>query len=48
MRGWNRDKIATFSQFSRETDIIVKFIEFMPLDGTGIWTHEILFSVKKK
>ncbi len=47
MRGWNEDEIVQFAQFSRETDTIVKFIEFMPLDGTGIWTHDLVFSKKE-
>ena len=47
MRGWNEDEIIKFVQFSRETGTIVKFIEFMPLDGTGIWTHNLVFSKKE-
>jgi GTP 3',8-cyclase len=47
MRGWNEDEIAHFAQFSRETNTIVKFIEFMPLDGTGIWTNNLVFSKKE-
>ncbi|MER5176462.1 MAG: GTP 3',8-cyclase MoaA [Candidatus Nitrosocosmicus sp.] len=47
MRGWNEDEIVRFVHFSRETDIIVKFIEFMPLDGTGIWTSNLVFSKKE-
>jgi cyclic pyranopterin phosphate synthase len=44
IRGWNDDEIIEFTQFSRETGIIVKFIEFMPLDGTGIWSSNLVFS----
>lgn len=47
MRGWNEDEIVRFVHFSRETDTIVKFIEFMPLDGTGIWTSNLVFSKKE-
>ncbi len=47
MRGWNEDEIIRFAQFSRETGNIVKFIEFMPLDGTGIWTPNLVFSKKE-
>ncbi len=47
MRGWNEDEIIRFVQFSRETGITVKFIEFMPLDGTGIWTPNLVFSKKE-
>jgi GTP 3',8-cyclase len=44
MRNWNDDEIVHFAQFSRETGIAVKFIEFMPLDGTGIWSNNLVFS----
>ncbi len=47
IRGWNDDEIVKFAQFSRENGIIVKFIEFMPLDGTGIWDHHLVFSKRE-
>ncbi len=47
MRGWNDDEILDFVQFSRDTGCIVKFIEFMPLDGTGIWAHNLVVSKKE-
>jgi len=47
MRGWNEEEIVHFAQFSRETNTIVKFIEFMPLDGTGIWTNNLVFSKRE-
>ena len=37
IRGWNDDEIVDFAKFSRDTGHIVRFIEFMPLDGSGIW-----------
>lgn len=47
MRGWNDDEISHFVRFSRDTGCIVKFIEFMPLDGTGIWSEDLVVSKKK-
>ncbi len=47
MRGWNDDEIVHFAQFSRETGNVIKFIEFMPLDGTGIWAANLVFSKKE-
>ncbi len=44
MKGFNDDEIVHFAQFSRETGIAIKFIEFMPLDGTGIWSNNLVFS----
>ena len=47
IRDWNDDEIVRFAQFSRETGHVVKYIEFMPLDGTGIWTPNLVFSKKE-
>ena len=47
MKGWNDDEISQFVRFSRDTGCIVKFIEFMPLDGTGIWSEDLVVSKKK-
>lgn len=44
MRGWNDDEVVDFARFARDTGYTVKFIEFMPLDGTGIWTTDLVFS----
>ena len=47
IRGWNEDEIVRFAEFSRETGHVVKYIEFMPLDGTGIWTSNLVFSKRE-
>ena len=47
IKGWNDDEISHFVRFSRDTGCIVKFIEFMPLDGTGIWSEELVVSKKR-
>ena len=44
IRGWNDDEIEDFARFARSTGLVVKFIEFMPLDGTGIWAPDLVFS----
>jgi cyclic pyranopterin phosphate synthase len=44
VRGWNDDEVVEFANFARHTGIIVRFIEFMPLDGTGIWRDDLVFS----
>ena len=40
MRGVNDDEIVDFAEFARERGVIVRFIEFMPLDATGEWTND--------
>jgi cyclic pyranopterin phosphate synthase len=47
IRGWNDDELIQFANFARKTGITVRFIEFMPLDGTGIWRSELVFSKKE-
>jgi GTP 3',8-cyclase len=44
VRGWNDEEIADFARFARETGHIVRFIEFMPLDGAGIWSPDLVVS----
>ncbi|MDW3667698.1 MAG: GTP 3',8-cyclase MoaA [Nitrososphaeraceae archaeon] len=44
IRGWNDDEVVEFANFARRTGITVRFIEFMPLDGSGIWRNDLVFS----
>ncbi len=47
VRGWNDDEVVDFANFARRTGITVRFIEFMPLDGTGIWRSDLVFSKRE-
>jgi len=47
VRGWNDDEVVEFANFARRTGITVRFIEFMPLDGMGIWRSDLVFSKKE-
>jgi GTP 3',8-cyclase len=47
VRGWNDDEIVEFALFARDTGITVRFIEFMPLDGSGIWKSDLVFSKRE-
>jgi cyclic pyranopterin phosphate synthase len=47
LRGWNDDEVVEFANFARQTGITVRFIEFMPLDGMGIWRSDLVFSKKE-
>jgi cyclic pyranopterin phosphate synthase len=44
VRGWNDQEVVDFAKFARETGHIVRFIEFMPLDGAGIWSPDLIVS----
>jgi cyclic pyranopterin phosphate synthase len=38
LRGFNEDQIIPFGMFAREEGVIVRFIEFMPLEEDRTWT----------
>ena len=42
MRGFNEDQIVEFARFSREEGVIVRFIEFMPLEEGRVWSPDIV------
>jgi cyclic pyranopterin phosphate synthase len=39
VRGINDDEVENFAAFARERALIMRFIEFMPLDGDRHWTR---------
>ena len=39
MKGHNDDEVVDFARLARDKGYEVRFIEFMPLDGDGIWTN---------
>jgi cyclic pyranopterin phosphate synthase len=40
VRGLNDDEVEAFAEFARERDLIMRFIEFMPLDADRAWTRD--------
>ncbi len=40
MRGINDDEIVDFLRLGRDRGIVVRFIEFMPLDAQGEWSND--------
>ena len=40
LRGWNDEQIVPFARFAREEGVIVRFIEFMPLEEDRIWSSD--------
>jgi cyclic pyranopterin phosphate synthase len=42
LRGFNEDQIIPFGMFAREEGVVVRFIEFMPLEEDRVWTPEIV------
>ncbi len=42
VRGINDDEVEAFTEFARDRDLIVRFIEFMPLDADRAWTRDMV------
>ena len=42
LRGFNDGEIESFAHFAREEDVVVRFIEFMPLEEGRLWSPEIV------
>jgi cyclic pyranopterin phosphate synthase len=42
VRGFNEDEVEAFAAFARERGVIMRFIEFMPLDADRHWSRELM------
>ena len=42
VRGINDDEVESFAAFARERGVIMRFIEFMPLDADRHWTRDLV------
>jgi cyclic pyranopterin phosphate synthase len=47
VRGWNDDEVIDLTRFAIATGHPVRFIEFMPLDGSDIWAPDMVFSKRE-
>ncbi|MEO6829967.1 MAG: GTP 3',8-cyclase MoaA [Acidobacteriaceae bacterium] len=47
LRGFNEDQIVEFAKFSRNEGVIVRFIEFMPLEEDRVWTPEVVVRLEE-
>jgi len=45
LRGFNEDQIIPFGMFAREEGVVVRFIEFMPLEEDRVWTPGIVVTL---
>src|SRR3954471_12850440 len=45
LRGFNEDQIIPFGKFAREENVVVRFIEFMPLEEDRVWTPETVVTL---
>ncbi len=47
LRGFNDDQIVPFARFAREEGVVVRFIEFMPLEEDRMWSPEIIITLRE-
>jgi cyclic pyranopterin phosphate synthase len=47
LRGFNEDQIVPFAKFSREEGVVVRFIEFMPLEEDRRWSPEVVVRLEE-
>ena len=45
LRGFNDDQITGFGRFARDEGVVVRFIEFMPLEEDRVWSPEIVVNL---
>lgn len=47
LRGFNEDQIVEFARFSRDEGVVVRFIEFMPLEEDRVWSPEVVVRMEE-
>jgi cyclic pyranopterin phosphate synthase len=47
LRGFNDGQIEAFAHFARREQVVVRFIEFMPLEEGRLWTPEIVVPLRE-
>jgi cyclic pyranopterin phosphate synthase len=47
LRGFNDDQIEGFARFAREENVVVRFIEFLPLEEGRLWSPQIIVPLKE-
>lgn len=47
LRGFNEDQVIPFGMFAREEGVVVRFIEFMPLEEDRVWRPETVVRLEE-
>ena len=47
LRGFNDDQVTQFGKFARDEGVVVRFIEFMPLEEDRVWSPEIVVRLEE-
>jgi GTP 3',8-cyclase len=47
LRGFNDDQIVKLGKFARDEGVVVRFIEFMPLEEDRVWAPEVVVTLQE-
>ncbi len=47
VRGFNDDEVVEFSRLARNRDLVVRFIEYMPLDADHTWNRDLVVAARE-
>jgi cyclic pyranopterin phosphate synthase len=47
LRGFNEDQVIPFGKFAREDCVVLRFIEFMPLEEDRVWSPEVVVTLEE-
>jgi GTP 3',8-cyclase len=47
LRGFNEDQVVPFGIFAREEGVVLRFIEFMPLEEDRVWSPDTVVTLKE-
>jgi GTP 3',8-cyclase len=45
LRGFNEDQVIPFGMFAREEGVVLRFIEFMPLEEDRVWSPDVVVTL---
>jgi len=45
LRGFNEDQIIPFGKFARDEGVVLRFIEFMPLEEDRVWSPDVVVTL---
>jgi GTP 3',8-cyclase len=45
LRGFNEDQVIPFGVFAREEEVVLRFIEFMPLEEDRVWSPDVVVTL---
>jgi len=47
LRGFNEDQVGAFGKFARDEGVVLRFIEFMPLEEGRVWSPDVVVPLEE-